>query len=94
VLLSIGWTCSVKAGIYLRNFQNGRHYNPHNRAGRIPGGKAKQMTYKRTAEGMIGLLMEQEKYKFVDWRVLAEIVRDVYKVQDTDIDGLERGIKC
>jgi hypothetical protein len=44
------------------------------------------MNYKRTAEGMIGLLMEQEKYKFVDWRVLSEIVRDVYKVQDTDVD--------
>lgn len=30
---------------------------------------------------LIGRLLEEEKYKFVDHRIIAEVVRDVYKLQ-------------
>lgn len=40
---------------------------------------------------MIGRLMELEKYKFVDPKLVAEIVRDVYKVQEIeDIPPISR----
>ncbi len=43
-----------------------------------------------TENEVIGRLSEKAKYKFVDMRLLAEIVMDVYKLQATAIDGLER----
>jgi hypothetical protein len=39
---------------------------------------------------VIGRLIEKEKYKFVDPRLIAEIVKDVYELQATAVDGLER----
>ena len=40
---------------------------------------------------MIGRLLELEKYRFVDHRIVAEIVRDVYKLQEIeDIPPISR----
>lgn len=41
---------------------------------------------------VIGMLLELEKYKFIDGRIIAEIVVDIFKLQATNIDGLEREV--
>jgi hypothetical protein len=40
---------------------------------------------------LIGRLLEEEKYKFVDHRIIAEVVRDVYKLQAIPEEELKNG---
>lgn len=44
----------------------------------------KEKKEKWTENGVIGELITKEKYRFVDQRLLAEIVHDVFAVQEID----------